>query len=75
MRNDPRVALSFTDPDNVYAGVSVRGTVTAITPTDADDHIDDLAKKYLGQDTYPYRQPGEERLIVHVRPESVSSIP
>ena len=37
----------------------------------ADEHIDALAKKYLGADEYPYRQPGEQRVIVRVEPEHV----
>jgi PPOX class probable F420-dependent enzyme len=75
VRNDPRVALSFSDPDNPYMTVMVRGEVTEITSTGADDHIDDLAKKYLDEDTYPFRQPDEERLLVRVRPDAVSTYP
>lgn len=30
--------------------------------------IDRLAKKHLGQDTYPFRRPGEERVIVRITP-------
>jgi len=36
-----------------------------------DEHIDALARKYLGQDTYPSRQPGEQRLIIRVQLEHV----
>ncbi len=37
----------------------------------ADAHIDSLAKKYLGLDTYPMRQPGEVRVIYRVHADSV----
>jgi PPOX class probable F420-dependent enzyme len=71
LREDPRVALSATDPDNPYEAVIVRGFVTDMTHDDADEHIDRMAQKYLGEDTYPYRQPGEERVKVYIAPEVV----
>ena len=45
-----------------YRYVQVRGRVAEVTETGADAHIDALAKKYLGQDKYPYRKPGEVRV-------------
>jgi hypothetical protein len=48
--------------------------VRRATTEGADPHIDALAKKYLGQDKYPWRQPGQERLIVEIEPTSVQSI-
>jgi hypothetical protein len=51
--------------------VAVRGRVAELTREGADDHIDAMAKKYIGQDEYPYRQPGEQRLIIRVAPEHV----
>jgi PPOX class probable F420-dependent enzyme len=71
MRNDPRVALAATDPDNPYEGVIVRGRVSEMTHEGADEHIDAMAKKYLGQDKYPFRQPGEQRIKVYIEPEVV----
>jgi PPOX class probable F420-dependent enzyme len=71
VRRDPRVALSITDPDNPYRFVEIRGRVVEITEKGADEHIDFLAKKYLGVDKYPYRQPGEVRVIYKVKPEHV----
>jgi hypothetical protein len=48
--------------------------VEQITEVGADAHIDALAKKYLDQDRYPYRQPGEVRVTYRIRPERVSTM-
>ena len=74
IRRDPRVALSILDPDNAYRYLEIRGRVIEITEQGADEHIDKLAKKYLGVDKYPRRQPGEVRLIVKVLPERVRTM-
>jgi PPOX class probable F420-dependent enzyme len=69
LRANPRVAMSVQDPDNPYRYAQVRGRVVEMTENGAEAHIDALAKKYLGQDRYPYRQPGEVRVIVKIVPE------
>ena len=74
VRNDPRVAISIHRQDNPYSAAFVRGRVVEITHEGADELIDKLAKKYLGQDRYPYRQPGEQRVILVIEPEHVSSV-
>jgi PPOX class probable F420-dependent enzyme len=66
MRRDPRVALSAVDPDNPYTPLMLRGKVVEITSKGADAHIDSMAKKYLGKDTYPFRQPGEVRVLYRI---------
>jgi PPOX class probable F420-dependent enzyme len=73
MRRDKRVALSIQDPDNPYRYLAVRGEVEEITENGADAHIDALAKKYLGKDRYPFRSPGEVRVIYKIRPERIST--
>jgi PPOX class probable F420-dependent enzyme len=73
IRRDPRIALSVTDPDNPYNALMVRGKVKEITNQGADDHIDFLAKKYLGKDKYPFRKPGEKRVIYRIQADSVSA--
>jgi PPOX class probable F420-dependent enzyme len=65
------VALSITDPDNPYRYVQVRGVVSKVHDEGADAHIDFLAQKYLGQDSYPFRQPGEQRVIYEIEPQRV----
>jgi PPOX class probable F420-dependent enzyme len=73
MRRDPRVALAVSDPANPYRYVQVRGRVAEITEDGADEHIDRMAKKYLGVDSYPYRQPGEVRVMYKIKPERVQA--
>ena len=68
------VALAIMDPDNPYRYLQVRGKVTRVTEEGAGAHIDSLAKKYLGQDKYPYGQPGEVRLLAEIEPASISGM-
>jgi PPOX class probable F420-dependent enzyme len=71
LRRDPRVAISVTNPENPYESLLIRGRAVELTHEGADEHIDALAKRYMGVDEYPLRQPGEERVIVKVEPERV----
>lgn len=73
MRRDKRVALSIQDPDDPYRYLAIRGEVAEITENGADAHIDALAKKYLGKERYPFRSPGEVRVIYKIRPERIST--
>jgi len=69
MRRDPRVAISIADKDNFYNKVDIRGRVVEmIEGEEADRQIDQLAKKYLGKDEYPWRNPAETRVKVLVEP-------
>jgi hypothetical protein len=52
----------------------VRGHVRRVTEEGAAAHIDSLAKKYLGQDKYPFGQPGEVRLTYDIEPISASGV-
>jgi len=70
---DPRVAVSAIDFSNPYDMVTVRGRVVEqIDGRDADEHIDKMAKKYLDKEKYPNRRPGEERVLLRIRPELVA---
>ncbi|HSE84557.1 MAG TPA: PPOX class F420-dependent oxidoreductase [Thermodesulfobacteriota bacterium] len=71
LRREPRVAIAVTNSENPYQQLTVRGRVVEMTHEGADAHIDMLAKKYLGQDKYPFRGPGERRVIVKVAPDHV----
>jgi PPOX class probable F420-dependent enzyme len=57
--------------DNPYEFATVRGTAARATDDDHDAHIDRLAKKYIDQDTYPFRQPGEVRVKYVISPDHV----
>ena len=69
-----RVALAIMDPDNPYRYLQVRGQVVSATESGADAHIDSLAKKYLGQDKYPFRQQGEVRVMYEIEPTSAQGM-
>jgi PPOX class probable F420-dependent enzyme len=76
-RNMPEgaaVALAIMDPENPYRFIQIRGRVKRVTATGADDHINALTKKYLGQDKYPYAQANETRLIFEIEPTSSSAM-
>ena len=71
VQGDGRVAVSMTDPDNPYRMLSVRGEVADVTTDGAREHIDELAKRYMGEDEYS--NPIEtERIILTIAPEHVT---
>ena len=72
LKRHPKVALAIMDPDNPYRYLRVVGRVVEATEQGADQHIDALAKKYLGQDRYPYRQPSEVRVTYKILPEKAA---
>lgn len=71
MRKRPMATISIQDPENPYRYIEVRGKVVEVTEDGAEAHIDKMAKRYLGQDTYPYRQEGEVRVLYRIKPERV----
>jgi PPOX class probable F420-dependent enzyme len=68
------VALAIIDPDNPYRYIQIRGRVERVTEQGADQHIDSLARKYLGKDKYPSAAPGEVRLMCEIEPTSASGM-
>jgi PPOX class probable F420-dependent enzyme len=73
LRRDPRVAITVLPAEDQQSGyVTVTGKAE-IVEEGAFDHIDKLAKKYIGADKYPYLQPGEQRVIVRVKPDKVDA--
>ena len=74
MERNRAVALSMQDPDNPYRYLEVRGNVEEITEDGADEHIDKMAKKYMGVDKYPGRSPGEVRVLYKIKPERISKM-
>jgi PPOX class probable F420-dependent enzyme len=72
IRENPKVALTVVDPQDAYKWVSVSGDAE-LTTEGADPQIDRLAKKYLGKDEYPWRNPEEQRITVRITPEKVDT--
>ncbi|MGH9731466.1 MAG: PPOX class F420-dependent oxidoreductase [Candidatus Acidiferrales bacterium] len=72
IRRDPRVSLAIQDSGNPYRYVEIRGRVVEITQKGADEHINKLSQKYLGKPVYPFRQPGEVRVLYRIEPQHVS---
>ncbi len=72
MRRDARVSLSVQDMVNPYQYVEIRGRVVELTPEGGAAHIDKMAKKYMGQDKYPFTKPGDVRIIVKIEPDKIS---
>lgn len=70
LERDPHVNVLVFEAGNPYHFVEIRGTASGSTDG-ADEHINSLAKKYIDQDEYPYRQPGEERIKFTIEPEHV----
>jgi PPOX class probable F420-dependent enzyme len=71
---DPRVAISILDPANPYRYLEIRGTVVEVSEDPNNEFINSLTKKYMNQDVYPWHQPGDERLVVVVRPEHTTKL-
>jgi PPOX class probable F420-dependent enzyme len=71
LKERPQATVMLVDPENPQRWIEVRGTVTGTTEG-ADAHIDSLAKKYLGVDSYPYRNPAETRITFSITPTKVT---
>lgn len=74
MKRDPRVSVALIDPDNPYRFLEIRGKVREVTQEGAAQHIDKMAKKYLGKDKYPFTKPGEQRILYKITPEHVHTM-
>jgi PPOX class probable F420-dependent enzyme len=72
LRETPKLSLMVVDPQDAYRWVSISGTAE-LTTEGADPQIDRLAKKYLGKDEYPWRNPAEQRISVRIQPERVEA--
>jgi PPOX class probable F420-dependent enzyme len=74
VQRDPRVAINVVDPANAWRLATVRGRVVDITTEGADNLIDQLAQKYLGVESYPFRNPAETRVTLKIAPERISEM-
>ena len=71
MRRNEKVSLSIVDPENAFLWMGIQGSVVDITEIGADDHVDLLAKKYLGMDSYPNKQKDQIRVTYKIRADKV----
>ena len=71
LKERPQATVMIVDPADPQRWIEVRGTVTGTTEG-GDAHIDSLAKKYLGVDSYPYRNPAETRITFTITPTKVT---
>ncbi len=74
VRHDPHVALSLVDPENPYRYLEVRGVVDKVEDDADRAFIDHLSERYLHQRPYPNHQPGDERVVVYIRPTDSSAM-
>jgi PPOX class probable F420-dependent enzyme len=72
LKRDPRVSVSVASAENPYTYAEIRGKVVEITRQGGAEGIDMLAKKYLGQDKYPYNKAGDVRVVIRIEPLEVS---
>ena len=70
LRRDPRVTISVQDRNDPQSYMVFHGKAS-ISESGADPHIDKLAKRFLGVDKYPFRRPGEKRLIVRTKVDRI----
>ncbi|OLC36074.1 MAG: hypothetical protein AUH81_08760 [Candidatus Rokubacteria bacterium 13_1_40CM_4_69_5] len=70
LRRDPRVIVSVQDRNDPQSHMVLHGKAS-VTEAGADQHIDKLAKRFLGADKYPFRRPGEKRLIVRIKVDRI----
>ena len=68
LNRDPRIALSIVDPEDPYRYLEIRGEVVRVEEDPDIEFISAMAKKYLGVDRYPNHGPGDERVVVFVKP-------
>ena len=72
---DPRVAISVVDSKNPLDMTSIRGKVVEITPDYEYKHADFLTKQYMGKENYPFKRPGEKRIILKIKPAKIFVLP
>ena len=74
VQREPRVSLSIVDPENPYRYIEIRGKVARIEEDPNNAFINSMARKYMGQDVYPWHNPGDERVVVVVEPQRTSQM-
>ena len=72
---DPRVSISVVDHDNPLNMTTIKGEVIEIIPDYDYIHANKLTKQYMGIDEYPFKRPGEKRIIFKVKPVKIFVMP
>ncbi len=70
LRRDPRIIVSVQDRNDPQSYMVFHGKAS-VTEAGADEHIDKLAKRFLGADKYPFRRPGEKRVVVRIKVDRI----
>ena len=72
VERDARVEIAVASSENPYQHVRISGRAE-LTTEGAEEHIDKLSRKYVGEDSYPWRAPGDERILIRFKPERVAT--
>jgi len=71
LQRDPRATVTVLPAEDQQSGYVMVSGPAELVDEGAREHIDKMAKKYLGEDKYPYLGPGEQRVIIKIRPQIV----
>ena len=71
MNERRKVTLLLVDPKDPYYWIEVRGVVESETEQGAVGHLDQLAKRYINADKYPWHKPGDVRVLFRIAPTHV----
>jgi PPOX class probable F420-dependent enzyme len=70
IERDPRATVTVLPAEDQQSGYVMVSGAAKIVDEGALEH-NMLARKYLGQDKYPYLGPGEQRVIIEIHPERI----
>lgn len=71
MRERPYATVLLVDPEDPYFYVELRGRAERVLGDEAEEHVDLLAQRYMGQETFPWREPGQVRVMYKIKPTNV----
>ena len=74
VQDEPRVALSIVDANNPFRYLEIRGKVERVDPDPDNAFINSMAKRYMGEDIYPWHRPGDERVVLVIKPEHTTRL-
>jgi PPOX class probable F420-dependent enzyme len=71
MRERPDVAISIVDPRNPYRYLAITGRVVTWSEDGWQEHMNELSRRYMKLDRYPWFFPGERRAVFRIEPTHV----